>query len=76
MQRLNFLGRKIRLSREGWGTEGTVFYFCETALILEINPNNYEVVNIQNFDKFSIEVLGEQEGEIEACLNKEILTAA
>lgn len=33
---------------------GTVFYFTENAIILEIDNKNFEVINVQNFEYFTI----------------------
>lgn len=51
---------------------GTVFYFCETALILELECGNFEVINIQNFDSFAVEVMegGKDQAELINILNK------
>lgn len=34
LQRINFLGKKIKLSKENQEYEGEVYYFCESAIIL------------------------------------------
>lgn len=74
-QRLNFLNKTVRVTRENFVAQGTVYYFNETALILEVNGRDYEVINLQNFDDFTIDVIEpSEETDLSTILNKETLS--
>lgn len=69
LKKINFLDQEVRVCKAGNFYTGKVFYFSPNALIL-FKQNTYEMINMDNFNQISIEIVEQDESHEENLKQK------